>query len=219
MFTFRRLRERLYELRFDDQYEMCMAFLRYQEYYESPRFEKRKFTLAQYMAWYVRDQNKDGRFSYPSDWGGFNIPARIIGEVQRLGIDDPNHYDQLMGSLYQIITVVDDDAYLIGVTGDGEVNAHETTHAMWHIDAAYRNRAKSLMDDELPLVNQLIKVLKARGYTDITALDEVQTYMTTGDSLFKEFKKKADYKRLQKKLKQLHGDFYPNFTKDIDSRK
>ncbi len=219
MFKFSRLRERLYELRFDDQYEMCMTFLRYQEFYESPRFEKRKFTLAQYMSWYVKDQSKDGSFSYPRDWGGFNIPADIIARVQELGIDDGNHYDMLMGSLYQIIAAQDDDAYLIGVTRGAQLDAHETTHAMWHIDDVYRREAKKLLDTEPALVSKLITALKARGYTDVTALDEVQTYLTTGDGLFKEHKKAPGYRKLQKRLKELHGKHYPSFTKDINAHK
>lgn len=216
MFAFRRLRERLYELRFDDRYEMCMTFLRYQEFYESPRYEGRKFTLAEYMSWYAKAQSKVGTFSYPEDWGGFNIPADTIKKVQALGIDDPNHYDALMGCLYSVISSQCDDAYLIGVTHDARIDKHETTHAMYHIDGVYRDDCKFILRDaDQTLVNLLKKTLFDRGYTEVTALDEVQTYLTTGDNLFKDHKKKPGYRKLQTQLKALHAKHYPVFTKDI----
>jgi len=216
MFTFKRLRDRLYELRFEDRYEMCMTFLRYQEFYESPRYEGRKFTLAEYMSWYAKAQSQVGTFSYPEDWGGFNIPADTIKKVQALGISDPNHYDALMGSLYTIISAQCDDAYLIGVTHDARIDMHETTHAMYHIDREYRNGCKGILNEADPeLINALKQVLFKRGYTEVTALDEVQTYLTTGDACFKDHKKAPGYRALQRKLKELHAKHYPAFTKDI----
>jgi hypothetical protein len=216
MFSFKRLRQRLYELRFDDRYEMCMTFLRYQEFYESPRYEKRKFTLAEYMAWYAKAQSKDNLFTYPGDWGGFNIPADTIKKVQALGIDDPNHYDALMKYIYTVISSQCDDAYLIGVTHDARIDMHETTHAMWHIDEQYRNECLGILHEaDQDLVSLLKETLFKRGYTEVTALDEVQTYLTTGDALFKDHKKAPGYRALQRKLKEIHSKHYPIFTKDI----
>lgn len=218
MFSFKKLRNRLYELRFDDQHEMCMTFLRYQEFYESPRYVGRKFTLAEFMSWYVKDQSKDGSFSYPRDWGGFNLPVDIIGKVHAMGIDDPSHYDSLMFAVYRMISAQCDGAYLIGVTQGAQLDAHETTHAMFHIDDAYRAKVLDVLTDtkHTSMVRKFQDILMNRGYAEVTTLDEVNAYITTGDhNFFKAFKRTAAYKSLLQALKALHAKHYPTFTKDI----
>lgn len=220
MFSFKKLRDRLYELRFDDQHEMCMTFLRYQEFYESPRYVGRKFTLAEFMSWYVKAQSKDGSFSYPKDWGGFNIPVDIIGKVHAQGIDDPNHYDSLMFAVYRTISAQCDGAYLIGVTRGAQLDAHETTHAMFHIDDVYRNKVLGVLGEarHRELVGNMKAILMNRGYAEVTTLDEVNAYVTTGDhNFFKQFRKTYGYKQLSQALKALHELHYPRFTKDISS--
>jgi hypothetical protein len=62
----------IYLLRFKTQYELTSTFLRVQEYYESPRFQGRIFTLEQFMDWYAAQY---GSFSYFEDWSGFNVPS------------------------------------------------------------------------------------------------------------------------------------------------
>lgn len=216
MFTFRKLRDRLFELRFDDQHEMCMTFLRYQEFYESPRYVGRKFTLAEFMSWYVKEQSKDGSFSYPSDWGGFNLPVDIITQVHKLGIDDPNHYDALMWSLSRIISAQCDGAYLIGVGKTAELDEHEMTHAMFHIVDKYRDDVLSVLTKHAVLVDKLKAILLNNGYAEVTGLDEVNAYVTTGDhGFFKKHKKSYAYRQLAQQLKALHKKHYPAFVKDI----
>lgn len=218
MFQFKRLRERLYELRFDNQHEMCMSFMRYQEYYESPRYTNRKFTWAEYMSWYAKFQNKDGDFSYARDWAGFNIPAHIIAQVRDKGIDDPNHYDSLMHAVYGIISSECDDAYLVGVKAAQKgLDKHETTHAMFYIDCSYRNECLGLIDQAHPsLVNEMKKCLFARGYTEVTVMDEIQAYLTTGgEKMFDGLQAELDFKELKRGLKKAHAYSYPIFTKDI----
>jgi|SRR6478735_637575 len=217
MFSFKKLRKQLYELRFDNAHEMCMTFLRYQEFYESPRFEGRRFTIAEFMSWYARFQNDSGVFSYPQDWGGFNLPVRIISQVQEMGIDDPNHYDDLMSFIYSIITAECDDAYLIGLEKGGTLDRHEMTHAMFHIDVLYRQHVLYALEN---VQNDLVKELKAilldNGYAESTALDEVNAYVTTGDcDFFEAHRETPEYKELQRCLMTLHDTYYPIFIADI----
>lgn len=218
MFTFKKLRDRLYELRFDDSHEMCMTFLRYQEFYESPRYVGRKFTLAEFISWYVKCQSKDGTFSYPQDWGGFNIPVRIIQEVNDLGIDDQNHYDEFMWAISRMISTQCDDAYLIGVEKSGKLDVHEMTHAMFHIDTDYRNKVLATLNlfQYVDLVGPLRNVLINNGYADVTSLDEVNAYLVTDDcGYFDDFSQQPVYIKLQAELRALHDLYYPVFIKDI----
>jgi len=58
--------------------------LRFEEYYESPRFKGRIFTFDEYRKWYVKNSpkgKKTGRFTYYSDWSGFNIPSYALKTV------------------------------------------------------------------------------------------------------------------------------------------
>ena len=220
MFKFSKLREGVYELRFKTQHDMCMMFLRYQEYYESPRYHDRKFTWAEYIDWYCRDQNKEGNFSYMTDWGGFNIPVDVIGQVVSLGIDDPNHWDMLMMGLYRTIMAETDRAYLIGVTGDDGLDKHEMTHAMYYLDEVYRNKCLGIIFETDPdLIQGIREVLFAKGYTEKTFHDEVQAYLTEDRKLFKDDESKASfeegYNKLQERLKAIHDEHYPIFIKDV----
>lgn len=72
MLKLQKITDKIYHLHFDKQYDLAMHFLRYQEYYECPndRFYKNSFTLAEFMHWYAKEY---GSFSYPEDWGGFNL--------------------------------------------------------------------------------------------------------------------------------------------------
>jgi len=233
MFTFSKLREGVYELRFDDLYELCMTFLRYQEFYESPRFQDKKFTLAEYMSWYVKNQgalvkikDKDvPYFSYPvADWGGFNIPAEVISQVNDMGIDDPNHYDALMLAIYRIMMSQCDRAYLIGVQSDvGELDDHEMTHAMYYLDEEYRRRCTGIIGNtNHALLDLMREVLFAKGYTEKTFYDEVQAYLTTGGKIFEKDGAaeklepfEAGFQELQAKLTAVHNEHYPIFTESI----
>ncbi len=217
MFSFRKLRKRLYELRFDSTHEMCMTFLRYQEFYESPRFEGRKFTIAEFMSWYVKDQSKTGTFSYPQDWAGFNLPVRVIAQVRSLGIDDPNHYDDLMSFIYSTIVAECDDAYLIGLEKSGTLDRHEMTHAMFHIDGAYQQQVLHALEHvQKDLVEELKAILLDNGYAESTATDEVNAYVTTGDcGFFEAHRDTPEYKELQRVLMIIHDTYYPIFIAGI----
>lgn len=218
VFSLKKLRKQVYEIRFDDAHEMCMAFLRYQEFYESPRFVGCKFTIAQFMSWYVKSQSKNGTFSYPQDWGGFNLPIDVIARVRALGIDDPNHYDSLMHFIHDTIKAECDDAYLIGLQKSGVLDKHEMTHAMFAVDDNYRQEVLKVINDlaRWRLIENLQAELMNNGYAEVTTRDEINAYITTGDhGFFEIFHDDPEYKELSKELMRIHDTYYPAFTADI----
>lgn len=210
MFSFKKLRDSVYELKFDDQCELCLTFLRYQEFYESPKFHNVKFTWAEFISWYCKEQNKSGVFSYMRDWGGFNLPVSIIKEVHDLGISDPNNYDALMLELYSSMP---HNAYLIGCTSNCKIDVHEMTHAMYHIDRDYHVKC----NDEIQKyenIDELKQPLLSSGYAEVTVIDEIQAYITTGDhNFYKKIKNTKRYKHLEKALKDIHKKHYSEFVK------
>ena len=56
---------------FDTQEECAKTFCRFEEYYESPFWQGKIFTLDEYKEWYIKTY---GQWSYYTDWSGFNIP-------------------------------------------------------------------------------------------------------------------------------------------------
>ena len=56
-----------------------MSFVRMQEFYESPKFKGKYFTLEQYMDYWSKEFGK-GSFTYPSVWDGFNIPGKVLSD-------------------------------------------------------------------------------------------------------------------------------------------
>jgi len=73
----------------EDSYERAMLFLRCQEFYESPfpDFRGKHFDIFQYMNHY-RKENDSSFFTYPGDWGGFNVPGDIVEQCINHVLDD-----------------------------------------------------------------------------------------------------------------------------------
>ena len=66
----------IFALKIEDGYQRAMLFLRSQEYYESafPQIRGHHFDIFEFMEIYRGWKGLD-YFSYPEDWGGFNVPG------------------------------------------------------------------------------------------------------------------------------------------------
>lgn len=207
-------------LSFKDKHELCMSFLRYEEFYESPscQFRDNKFTIAAYMSWYSKTFG-EGKFTYTDDWSGFNLPVDVIKHVHARGIDDPNHYDFLMYGVYGIISSQLKDGekgYLIGCDeNDDSIKDHELTHALFYINDDYRYQVKELLlkaSSDSKIINEMSKSLLDSGYCQKVVIDEIQAYVTTGEQEY--FDEVSDQKRLNKlrnDLKSLHAKYFNDF--------
>lgn len=220
MLSLTKLRERVYALKFDSSYEMCMTFLRYEEFYEcsNPAFQGKAFTLAEYMAWYAQTFG-EGQFTYPEDWGGFNFPLNVIKKVQQVGIPDANHYDDFMAGVYGLINTTDPDSYLIGFSDEEGYKDHELTHAMYYIDDEYRTQANFIIASAgEAFVVELKQALQDEGYASSIVLDEIQAYITTGEmEMFDDVEDKERLDVLRTKLKELHKKHFVAFMQHKDN--
>lgn len=190
MFKLTKEAERVYLLAFDNRIDLCMTFLRYQEYYESDnkRFQHHRFTIAEYVSWYSKKDTGRKKyphhFTYAADWVGFNFPTRVIDQVIKLGIPDPNHYDSLMAGILGAIkdNAQNDDCYLIGIqTGQTATLEHEMAHALYFLDEDYRVAVGSLIE-ALPteIHDRMAKGITRLGYADSSVNDEIQAFSLTG---------------------------------------
>lgn len=171
----------VYLVKFKDYYKMAMHCLRYQEFYESPnpKFKGKSFTIFDYMEWYSK---KNGSFSYPQDWAGFNFPAHIVKDVYDKGIIDKNKYDEEMLSIYNSCKDLHstDDFYLI-FSCDNETTKHEIAHGLFYLNKEYKKEMEQLVS-ELPgdASGPMKEELKKLGYCSSVYVDECQAYFATG---------------------------------------
>ena len=183
-------------LKFNNHYDMCMTFLRYQEFYESPssQFRGKSFRILDFMRWYSLAFGK-GAFTYPIDWSGFNIPDYVLQQVYDLGIKDWNDYDQQMWEVYQACKQqarFHGKFYIIGVTkGNGALD-HEIAHGLFYLNAQYKKEMTKLVKQMEPDLRIAMNTyLKKVGYTPKVFIDETQANMATTE----DFTGGGDYRR------------------------
>ena len=192
-FKIKEVKPHIFLFEFTDQYNMCMTFLRYQEYYESPnpKFRRKCFNLLDYIEWYSR--NHDNSFTYASDWGGFNIPSEIVPAVHELlSVEEVNKFDEAMFIGYdKCISLLKDKSnpfYIIGAkSGQIDTIKHEIAHGFFYTVPEYKKEMTKLVK-KLPksVFKKVCKKLKDMGYTQQVYIDECQAYFSTGgvDDLF-----------------------------------
>lgn len=184
----------IYLLEFKDHYDMAMHFLRFQEYYESPnpKFRGKPFEIFDFMEWYSKNHN--GVFTYPMDWGGFNIPGDVIDKCLHDCMMENIKRNKYDGKMYQVWNRLaflsrpdnwpEDDYkfYLLGaVAKDRDTLSHEIAHGLFYTTPSYKKEMTALVK-ALPvkLRNKIYKRLEKLGYTKEVFVDECQAYMATG---------------------------------------
>jgi hypothetical protein len=183
---------------------------------------KKRFTWVEEMGTYCREYlgDREATWSWTNDWSGFNIPCEVIQQVHELGIIDPNHYDSLMLGIHGLIMseTLHQKAYLIGTCGD-EVLDHELTHAMFYVDGVYRANVERIFNKApMKLREDLIDAMATQNYPRKTAIDEINAYITTGESgYFDTVKDQSELDDLRSKLRSLHRETFPDFIKSVDT--
>lgn len=160
----------------NDKYDRAMLFCRAQEFYESPRkeFRNSKFSMWDYFRWYSR---KNGCFSYPRDFTGFNFPLVVAKKCYELN-ECETPYDRIMKEIVEKVFVNGKRQYLIGVDQtDKETLEHELAHGLYYTDVSYRE-AMDAITEALPknAISRMKKNLKDKGYCREVAKDEIQAY-------------------------------------------
>lgn len=182
-FTFSRLRKGIVLVEADSQYALCSMFLRPQEFYESP-YEKirgRYFTLEEYMDTYAEDK---GKFSYYSDWCGFNIPSESFKKfVELFQYSLSAKENALVSAIRNLIPNFEGKFYIIGVCKykeNKETLEHETAHAFWYFDPEYQEKMKNLICKiPIHLYECAYESLISNGYDANFIGDEMQAYLAT----------------------------------------
>jgi hypothetical protein len=190
----RRVAKGIYLLRFKTQYDLTATFLRVQEYYESPRFHGRIFSLEQYMDWYA---GRYGNFTYYQDWSGFNVPSTAFQPFYEGKFDPLSEKEKQLLRLFERLR---ERFYVIGIyDADAKGNlTHELAHALFFIDASYREAVLEAMRgyDTSTLARQIAEA----GYARHVIPDELQAYIVAPSG---KLGSAAGLKPLRQKLRAL----------------
>lgn len=180
-YTLKNLYPGIYLCIIEDMYDLAMTFCRVQEFYESPIKEIRgkRFTLIELMARYAKKNN--GSFSYPLDWGGFNLKGSTIKELFDLGIDDFNVYDSIIKEIHDKIIneIGSSQYYLMGADSNKSTIKHEICHALYFLEKNYKKTVDSILKKlTTTIYNKLKQSLLDIGYCRDVIQDEIQAYLT-----------------------------------------
>jgi len=187
-YDFRLLRKDLVLVEASSQYAITSMFLRPQEFYESPypSIHAQYFELDEYIDIYARDK---GKFSYYTDWSGFNIPSTSFKkfiEVFQYSFSAKEHI--LVNGIRSLIPNLDEARfYIISVIKnnvDRSTLNHEIAHALWYLDENYCVKMQILVDDIPTKVHTpIVRRLRKCGYAEKVMDDEIQAYLATSPSI------------------------------------
>lgn len=177
MFRKIKLADKVLLLIYDTQRELASTFLRFQEYYESPKFKGKYFTLEEFAKWYVEQK---GSFTYYEDWIGFNIPSKILKPFYE-GKFDPLSFKEKQ--LLESLKYEEGVFYLIGIHKEAydiqNLLKHELAHSFYYTDKNYRERVDAILEKfDLEAVKQALR--NTRGYEENVLLDEIQAQSVSG---------------------------------------
>jgi len=221
-YTLAKLYDGVYYCKINNMYDLTMTFCRVQEFYESPfkAIRGKKFTLVDFMKIYSK---ANGNFTYPLDWGGFNVPGPVIADLYAKGIDDYNIYDSIIEDIHNSINEKlkqKNHYYLIGANNNKTTIEHEVCHAFYFLDQEYKKKVnKELSKLDRKVYKKMTDVLLNIGYNKVVLLDELQAYLITDSSLIDDnikLNKKELLNKTDVVLELKH--FYKKYKKSVDSK-
>lgn len=192
----------VYHLHFKKQKDLASTFLRIQEFYESPKFQNKKIELDQFYHYYKNF--KGGKFSYLSDWGGFNLPYYVFGEFIKVNKTLSVRETQLFNLIRGL-----KNFYVVGTWGSKrtidyrETLNHELAHAFYYLNKDYKNKILSLLQNkDLSNLNAYFKKL---GYNAKVFKDESHAYLISDfkELVRDEIIKEKDFKALSVKIRKI----------------
>lgn len=159
----------------DTQEALGLMFLRFQEYYESPEWRGKIFTLGQFRAWY---SSYAGQNSYQKDWTGFNIPSYVLVPFIQ-GLFDP--LTPAEQEFLELFRYRQDRFYIIGAqAGDPETLDHEICHGLYYTNDKYRSAVDRVLEEDRQILLPVRRAIKDMMYHPEVIDDEVHAYTSVG---------------------------------------
>lgn len=201
----KKITNKLFLLIFATQHDITSTFLRFQEFYESPKFRGELFTLGEFKQWYKENSQKGkktGEFTYYSDWNGFNIPSSILKPFYNGRFNPLSEKEK---KLLDFFKRKKSRFYIIGVhRGTKEVKnllIHELAHGLFYIDKNYKKEVLYVLN--IFNLDSLRKELALKGYHEKVLEDECHAYALSPSKKMKI--------QIPKKLKEKLTDIFKKY--------
>ncbi len=191
------IRDRIFQLEFNSQLELASTFLRFEEFYESPRFRGKIFSLKEFKEWYTKEK---GAFTYYEDWPAFNIPSSVLKPFIQGKFDPLSPAEKQLISIFKNVSGI---FYIIGVVvGADSLCDHELAHALFFTIPSYREQVLSILNKfNVDKIKQ--ELMGMSGYCEEVLDDEVNAWtLTLSDEL-----KAKPQKELKSELEKLFLEF------------
>lgn len=168
----------IFHINVEKQAELALTFLRFQEYYESPKYKDKIFSLEEFAQWYTKEHSEDGKnFDYHKEWNGFNIPSKVLKPFYEGKFD----LTEKEKTFLDIFKDNEGDFYIIGTHSEKDPSyydgllKHETAHGLFYTDNEYRDSVRDILKDVD--LKELSKVFSKMGYHESVHLDESHAYL------------------------------------------
>jgi hypothetical protein len=198
MLTTKKLKYNAVLIQSDPATDLAMAFMRFQEYYESPKFKNQIFTIGQHKAWYSQTYGAD---TYTKDWSGFNFPSDVLKPF-REGLFDPLIKEET--ELLNLFKYRHDNFYIVGASSE-ETIRHELAHALFSYNNQYKFKINHICKIYAKELKSVKKYLLDKGYHAEVINDEIQAYVTDNDNDFIQ-------QHLDNKVIKLINDTYKDYA-------
>ncbi|VVB82491.1 Uncharacterised protein [uncultured archaeon] len=143
------LTDKIHLITTDTERYLASTFLRFQEYYESPKFKGKIFTLDEFKEWYIKNSmggEKTGKFTYYDDWEGFNIPSYVLNPFYSGKFNPLSDKEKRFLELFE---KEKEKFYVIGVNKEtktlGADLTHEIAHGLFYTDKDYREEILNVL--------------------------------------------------------------------------
>ncbi len=202
-FKVKKVQARIFGVECKSTWLLAQMFCRFQEHYESPRFRGKIFSMEEFEKWYANSR-PDGKFSYFSDWAGFNIPSYVLKPFYEAKFDKLSTKEKWLLTKFKSEYQSGQPFYIIGYVGvDAATKKHEIAHGYYFTDVAYRAGVEATLS--CANLSSLKKLIKKMGYGNNVLLDECHAYILTEKRYLK--RKRVwlkSYDTLQRKLNRLY---------------
>jgi len=192
-----KLTNKIFLLIFESEYNLSTTFLRFEEFYESPEFSGKFFTLKEFKKWY---SSPKGTFTYYKDWNGFNISSYTLEPFYEGKFDPLTKKEKRLLKLFKNMK---GKFYIIGISRKTKdikkLLKHELAHGFFYTVPKYKNKVIEILSEfNLTKIKEELRAKK--GYCENVLDDESHAYILA-------YASKLKIKIPIKILKKLEGNY------------
>ena len=211
---YEKLAKNIYHLILPSQGQLAKTFLRFQEHFESPKFQKKIFSLDEYKKWYIANSakgKKTGKFTYYRDWGGFNIPSKILEPFYKGKFNPLSKEEKMLLRLFK--NKRKKKFYIIATFKNSSRHffKHEIAHGLFYTDLKYKKEVIKILKkcDKNIIKNINHHFFKSASYHKKVWFDETHAHIMADLNLLKRYGINS-YKLLEinKELNKIFNKYY-----------